>query len=329
MTPPSNGGKPATSEEVRDALTHALRLDLIGPGVGSEYADEALPGWERPSFWYLTGFLVPSGTPAAERADDDFDSEVLEKAGLEEESSQQGKRAKRRFFPSSMGLSFLVRPGANSILVTVTWGDYRRGKRDDSAGKQVDAWVREPRTESIPIGLGSPDSQRIHPVPDSGGLVLHVAERPIPTKGLGGEIEAGTRAVSVFLVNDRPLADDPKDADETYAFQAGFSVECDLPFHPRPDLSGQRAPSWDESVAHLHYADTPAFATGHGVSADWTIEDGECRQVCTTWIGSAEVEATEPNEVPGVELSMRRLGELPDGATAGKALLPLVTEYRG
>ena len=333
MTFTSNGGKPASSEEVRDALTRALRLDLIGPGSGSEYADEALPGWERPSFWYLTGFLVPAGTPVAERADDDadddFDSEVLDKAGLAEESSQQGKRAKRRFFPSSMGLSFLVRPGANSIRTNVSWGDYRRGKRDDAAGKQVDAWVREPQTKTILIELGNSESHREHPVPDSGGLKLHIAERPIPTEGLGGEIESGTRAVSVFLVNDRPLADDPKDADETYVFQAGFSVECDLPFHPRPDLSGRRAPSWDESVAHLHYADTPAFATGHGVSADWTIEDDECRQVRTTWIGSAEVEATKPRSVPGVELSMRRLGELSDGAAAKEALLPLVTEYRG
>ena len=295
MTPTSNGGKPATSGEVREALTRAVRLDLIGPGPGSEYADEALPGWERPSFWYLTGFLVPSGTPAAERADDDadddYDSEVLEKAGLAEESSQQGKRAKRRFFPSSIGLSFLVRPGADSIRVNVTWGDYRRGKRDDAAGKQVDAWVRESQARTITIELGSSESRPEHTVPDSAGLKLHIAERFIPTEGLGGEIEPGTRAVSVFLVNDRPLADDPKDADETYVFQAGFSVECDLPFHPRPDLSGQRAPSWDESVAHLHYADTPAFATGHGVSADWTIDGDAWRRVRTTWIGSAEVEA--------------------------------------
>ena len=332
MTCTSSGGKPATSEEVRDALTRALRLDLIGPGPGSEYAGEALPGWERPSFWYLTGFLVPSGTPAAERADDDADddshAEVPERPGLAEESTQDGKRAKRRFFPSSMGLSFLVRPGANSIRVNVTWGDYRRGKRDDAAGKQVDAWVREPQAKTIPIELGSSGSHPEHTVPDSGGLKLHIAERTIPTEGLGGEIEPGTRAVSVFLVNDRSLADDPKDADEAYVFQAEFSVECDLPFHPRPDLSGQRAPSWDELVAHLHFADTPAFATGHGVSADWTIENGECRQVRTTWIGSAEVEATKPRPVPGVELSMRRLGDLPDGTAAGEALLPLVSEYR-
>ena len=331
MNPTPPGTQPA-SGEVREALGQALHLDLIGPGPDSEHAGECLPGWERPSVWYLTGFLVPTGTPADDKADidaeDDFDAEVLERPGMSEESTQHGKRAKRRFFPSSMGLSFLLRPAASTIRVTVTWGDYRRAKREDWAGKLVEAWAREPRTETVEITLGGPESQGTRDVPSSGGLVLHITERAIPTERLGGRMEPGTRAVSVFLVNQRPVADDPKDADETYAFQAQLSVECNLPFHPRPDLSGRRDPSWDDQVARLHYADTPAFATGHGVSSEWTVEHGVCRRVRTTWIGSSEVEATKPRRVPGVELSMRKLGGLPDAESAEQALLPLVAEYR-
>ena len=293
-----------TSLEVRTALAHALQLDLIGPGPEGEHAEESLPGWERPSVWYLTGFLVPTGTPAAERADDeeddDFDSEVPEHAGVPEESTQHGKRAKRRFFPSSMGLSFLVRPAADVIGVSVTWGDYKSG----------DAWSRTPRAETVDVRLDGTSSPAKHDVPNSGGLVLHTTERTIPTERLSGQIEPGTRAVSVFLVNERPPSEDGKQADEAYAFQAGISVECNVPFHPRPDLSGQDDPSWDVQVTRLHYADTPAYATGHGVSADWTIEEGECRSVCTTWIGSSQVEATKPRTVPEVELSMEALGSL-------------------
>ena len=109
MSRSPNSPEPETSLEVRAALVHALQLDLVGPGPDGEHAEESLPGWERPSVWYLTGFLVPTGTPAAERADDDedddFDGEIPERAGLAEESAEHGKRAKRRFFPSSMGLS--------------------------------------------------------------------------------------------------------------------------------------------------------------------------------------------------------------------------------
>ena len=333
MTRPPNPPAPATTSlQVRAALAHALRLDLIGPGPDGEHADEALPGWERPSVWYLTGFLVPTGTPAAEKADDDedddFDGEVPERAGLAEESTQHGKRAKRRFFPSSMGLSFLVRPDAATIRVTATWGDYRRGEHVDSSGKRLDAWLRTPRAETVDIPLGGGADPTRHKVPGSGGLLLHAVERTIPTERLGGRIEPGTRAVSVFLVNERPPVEDRRDADEAYAFQAAISVRCDVPFHPRPDLSGRDDPSWDVQVTRLHYADTPAYATGHGVSADWTLEEGVCRYVRTTWIGSSQVEATRPRPAPGVELSMRALGDLADGEAARKALSPLLSEYR-
>ena len=332
MSRSANTPETKTSLEVRAALVHALHLDLIGPGPEGEHAEESLPGWERPSVWYLTGFLVPTGTPATEKADDDedddFDGEVPERAGLAEESTEHGKRAKRRFFPSSMGLSFLARPAATTIRVTVTWGDYGRGQHRDRSGKPFDAWLRTPRAETVHVRLEGTSSPGRHPVPNSGGLVLHTTERPIPTERLGGRIEPGTRAVSAFLVNERPPTENRRDADEAYAFQARLSVECDLPFHPRPDLSGQADPSWDAQVTRLHYADRPAYATGHGVSADWTVEKGECRLVGTTWIGNSRVEATKPRPVSGVELSMRALGELADGEDARKALSPLVSEYR-
>ena len=84
----------------------------------------------------------------------------------------------------------------------------------------------------------------------------------------------------------------------------------------------------DEQVADLHYADTPEFATGHGVSADWDIVDGACRRLRTTWIPNASVEKTETVDVADVELSMEALGALADGAAATTALQPLVDEYR-
>jgi len=71
-----------------------------------------------------------------------------------------------------------------------------------------------------------------------------------------------------------------------------------------------KSDDWDEEVAALHYADTPEYATGHGVSSDWHDCDGECRVVRTAWIGRARVEVTSASPVDGVELSMRSLGLL-------------------
>ena len=81
-------------------------------------------------------------------------------------------------------------------------------------------------------------------------------------------------------------------------------------------------------MADLHYADTPEYATGHGVSAEWDIVDGRCNVLRTAWIPSAEVEKTETMAPEGVELSMDGLGALEDGTAARIALTPLVEQYR-
>src|SRR5439155_1216473 len=139
-----------------------------------------------------------------------------------------------------------------------------------------------------------------------------------------------TRSVSVFLVNNRtPVAPEQGEPDLAYVFQPELEVRGDRPFVPRPDLRGVRAAEWDEQVADLHYADTPEYATGHGVSAEWEVVDDACHLLRTAWIPTAEVENTATVDVPGVELSMEALGALPDGAAAEAALRPLVAQYRG
>ena len=115
--------------DVRSRLREALELDLIGPGAAHPLADERLPGWVRPSNWYLAGFLIPRGAPAEQRADadadDDFDPEVAGEGGLGDDSTEDRRAAKKGFFPSSMGLSFLVAAEVDELEVTVSWGDYR------------------------------------------------------------------------------------------------------------------------------------------------------------------------------------------------------------
>ena len=405
---PTGSMEPGSSAEVREHLVEALNLDLIGPWADHVHAGERLPGWVRPSNWYLTGFLIPSGTDPERSADADEDDDLDEtpaSGGLAEESAEERRAAKKGFFPSSMGLSFLVAREADALAVIVRWGDYERAEAEDADGKTVQVWQRRPNERTIRVPLSRPgepqtgalrtgdsrtgepqtgalragdsragepqtgaprtgdsrtgeprtgalrtgdsrtdepragalradapqpgappvDHPEGHPVPDSNGLRLHVVERPINIEGRT-EIPAGTRSVSVFLVNRRrPDRDDP---DLACAFQAEIEVRGERAFVPRPNLRGARAEDWDEQVADLHYADTPEYATGHGVSADWEVVDGACRKLRTAWIPSADVEKTETAEMPGVELSMDALGALPNGRAAEAALRPLVDQYR-
>ena len=330
MTRQETAGALADSVEVRERLVEALNLDLIGPWGGHALAAERLPGWVRPSNWYLTGFLIPSGTKPESSADadeqDDID-ETPESSGLAEESSEERKAAKKGFFPSSMGLSFLVAADADALAVIVRWGDYEPARVEGADGKSDSAWVRESNERTVPVALSGAGAHRRgdHAVPDSAGLTLHVDERPIRTDALA-EIPAGTRSVSVFLVNGRAPDDD--NPDRNYAFQAEIEVRGRQPFVPRPDPRGVQAAGWDDRVADLHYADTPEYATGHGVSADWEVVEGACRMLRTAWIPRADVEETKTAGVPGAVLSMDALGALPDAQTARVALRPLVDQYR-
>jgi hypothetical protein len=319
---------PKTSQDVRDSLVRALRLDLVGPSRDDELAEELLSGRARPSNWYLTGFLIPSGTPVEQSADVDEDDDLgvtPDDAGLPEENSDDGKAAKKGFFPSSMGLSFLVPPETQRLSVTVRWGDYALDKVEDGDGKTSVVWRRCPHNQVVELEVIGQNGPHQSDVPGSDGLELHSLERAIAAEGLEGRIPEGTRSVSVFLVNHRrPATEDP---DTAFVFQAELEVHSNRPFVPRPDLR-DAGDDWDEQVADLHYADTPEYATGHGLSADWALVDGECHVVRTAWIPCAEVEKTVTAEVPGVELSMALLGALADGAAAQSALIPLVTEYR-
>lgn len=325
----SDGNPPLTSAQVRERIAEALALDLVGPPPGHEYAHEIFPSGNKPSNWYLTGFLVPSGAPPERRSDPDADEDlgvVQLELGLPEESVEEGRAARKGFFPSSMGLSFLVHKDARQLTITISWGEYALPTNPGTGSRSKNGWQRTPRSETVLVELRTSGVSQDTDVPGSDGLKVHVVHTPIPTNAYEEYLPAGTLSVSVFLVNRRTSKSDPPDLD--YVFQTAIDVTCDQPFVPRPDLHGLDAKEWDDRVADLHYADTPEYATGHGVSADWTMVEGVCRSVRTTWMPRAEVENTETVEVAGVELSMDALGALADGSAVRDALLPLVTAYR-
>jgi len=327
---PSRDNMP--SEDVRARLVEALKLDLVGPGSGHSLAEECLPGWIRPSNWYLTGFLIPTGTPPERSADADEDDDfelVPDNAGLPEENSDERKAAKKGFFPSSMGLSFLAPGQARTLDVTVHWGDYEAREVPGEGKKTVSVWQRVPRVVTRRIPLTGKTDPLDYDLADSEGLQLHLVEREIAEEDWAEHIPKGTRSVSIFLVNHRtPVSKEEGGPDTAYAFQPQIEVRSELPFIPRPDLRGLKSQERDEQVADLHYANVPEFATGHGVSADWEVVDTACRVLRTAWIPTAEVERTETVALKGVVLSMDRLGALQNAAELETALRPLVVQYR-
>ena len=139
--------------DVRDKLTETLQLDLIGPLGSLGDPQEVLR--QRPSKWYLTGFLVPTDASEDQRVDaesaDTMDV-MEERGGADDAANPERPSARRSYMPSSMGLSFLVAKECSKLKVTLNWGDYKL----ESDGPERDAafhWHRTPRIETLEIDL--------------------------------------------------------------------------------------------------------------------------------------------------------------------------------
>ncbi len=129
------------ARQIRTDLVQSARLDLLGP-----VDDHELLFDYRVRDRYLVGMLATDGTIATDPAQVDDQSPDADQSAPEahDEGTIQ-EPGKAMLFPSSLGMSFAVEPGADTILALATWGEYRRvdnpippdDRRGVAAGRQV------------------------------------------------------------------------------------------------------------------------------------------------------------------------------------------------
>ena len=340
-------GTISDSAAARQYLVDALRIDLIGPRADDTHLqEERLP--QAPSRWYLTGFLVPTGAPPEQKAQDteeEMDSLEEVTSGSDDSSAPERGSSKRNFLPSSIGLSILVDDETRLLDVSVQWGDYIPGPGDsedtssdkeeglptqetDGIGKRQWTWIRCPREGNLSIDLATvqPGKSVSFALPNSDGLEVAFLARPTTVRDFDGE--RTVRAVSIFAVNRRKPVEDRNLQDAAFAFQVEMSVTADRPLVSRPNPHGLSSEDWDERLSDLHYRDVAEYATGHNVSSSAEVSDGECNLVRTEWMPQATVERTEPGAIEGVEFGMEALGSVADADTAKNLLNLMVSQYR-
>ena len=350
-----------TSADIRSDLVDTLRRDLIGPlPSDTALANEILPS--RPSRWYLTGWLVPTGAPADQRRGTSGDEGDLGTGqsgggnGLDDDGGDPAAPPSA-FLPASIGLSVFVPEDCDTVIAEASWGDYRPETIEGRGGPESEDPASEPLPEipgegeppaessSTPSGtlrrliwrrtpgftrlaLPLQDGTTDHPLVGTDGMALVLlvrrAEVGPPTA------RQRVKAISVFLVNNRHAKPERHRADAAFAFQAMVRLTLkDSAFVPRPDPKGLDSQDWDARVGDLHYADVAEIAVGHNVAGNWTFDDDRlCRDACTVWMPHAMVPRVEPNRhIPGT-FGMETLGSLTNAAAAQAALLPLPLAYR-
>ena len=318
-----------TSAEVRAELVKALRLDLIGPNPDDPYQDEILP--LAPSKWYLTGFLVPYEADLKDRSSDDSndDSEpdVHPQKPNDDDSTPDRASTRKGYFPSSIGLSFLIKPTTQTLEVDIYWGDYQAQDQEPlETGLQASKpWQRLRELHRISIELPTTGNPENLAILHSKGLELAVSVRPV--NGIH-KLPADTRAVSIFLVNKRtPQPDTQRDA--AYIFQSQLTIRNPDGFIARPDLRNQKATDpADDQIADLQYHDDFEYAVGHNVSATaQSDENSNCTEIQTAWMPTAEVEKVIANDKIPVELTMETIAEAKTAEAIRTLISPMVTAY--
>jgi hypothetical protein len=318
---------------VRARLVEALRFDLLGP----EEIDEVLK--QSPATRYLVGMLAPRGTPSDPTEDDSMDT-----VGESGDASEPPPAAAFSLTPSSIGLSFVVDPGIESLVATASWGEYEKRERveeeaepeevsdidreedaDETAQKkkrkQYD-WLRRPHVVEMPLGLLT--EGRAQPVEVSEGV--HV--------GWNVRTLNGNHVVSVFLVNIRSAPAGRRPPDEMWLYQPQLAVRGDgAPFLARTVGRTSIDPDADIASADVIYRKRVEFATGHGVAAAWTLDTTEptkATEVRTEVIPQHEVPLVLPLAAGDTApLEMDALADAEDGSVAAAHIEPMLKAYEG
>lgn len=313
--------------------------DLLGPaGV----PDEELNQYEDHAYQrYLVGMLAPK--------DKDVDRGTLDELAAsdgdegEEGTPDSGVPAGSTYFPSSMGMSFVVAADTTEIVVEADWGQYIRIKsamQHKKDGNQANVWKRTP-VIGPPLNLTLQD----------GGIAPQVLHSDHPLVFLQGRMRptGDGWVVTLFMVNqqeERKGRNQPKD--EVWLFQPKLRVHGtgQAPIfvqrkNAKADLSRMDPLTREETeTLDMLYRHQREFAVGHGISVHATTAEPlegapteRAVMVETEWVPKFDVpqqtprSANDDENLAGLTMDMKALCELPqDGLIA--SLRHIETAYR-
>ena len=304
---------------IRDELTDMVIRDLLGPAGGP---DEELSQFEDHVYGrYLVGMLAPQ--------DSDIPGGELDELAVgdgdegEEGSEDVGVPAGSTYFPSSMGMSFVVAAETKEIVVEAEWGQYLRIK---SATQQ--------KKDGSPANVWKRKSVIVAPIPfplKDGNIAPRPLHTDHPLVVLQGRMRltADGWVVTFFLVNQQPERThrgEPKD--EVWVFQPKLRVRGTMGqpiFVQRKDVKADLSkmdPLTREETETLEmlYRHQREFAVGHGISIHASLPEPwaeRAAQVETEWVPRFEVaqqtarSGADDENLAGLTLDMKTMAELP------------------
>lgn len=341
----------------RDQMVASLRRELVGGdwkeileaepgGDGPKPGSEVLQ--ESPVQRYTAGVLFPTSQPIIELEDADaIDGEIEFGDGLNSpevdsdeefgvgdrhtgsadelgEAYDEAVRLANEFYPSAIGLSFIVEVPTDGLVIKTRAATYASQPPADPNSK-LREWHRTPTVfpeQILEIPEGKTHGVRSFDLMDKLRLraIYHLRKD-------------GTHLVTVCLLNTKASSPDQFPSGADCFFQVEFDVvAADESFVFREYRESTRPLNdLEEASLELLYRNRRAFAVGHGCSADWMDESGDrTNGVCTATIPSFKVAPVEPRDKGDNELSMYYLSGAEGSVVANQipgVLENLVNDY--
>lgn len=311
---------------LRNELEDMVLRDLLGP-AGDEY-EELSQEESRVRDRYLVGMLAPTKVQT-------LPEEIDTLATAEENSGEEGSTdtdvaQMSSMSPSSMGMSFRVEKGAQTLQVTTRWGHYQRVVSEvqkNNKGNAATVWKRTPRG-------GNPKQIALREGPIMPWAPEAEEQPEVYVKGLIRDTNDGWM-VTLFLVNGQKEPERLRD--QAWLFQPELSVEAPngAAIFQQRSSEYQKQYTQEEKAMAMIYRHHVSFAIGHGVSvhAETLPNDPTSAiRISTCIVPSYDVPLTEAPtsaEIPALAelcLDMRELAESSVDTLAGK-LQPLVSAY--
>ncbi|MFV5994597.1 helicase-related protein [Streptomyces sp. NPDC056231] len=345
-------GRYSEHYRVRDEeLLVGLRRELLGPAKDAEPDDQGeVLTQDAPIDRYLTGVLYPRAADRAakERQDEDADEHdgldtapLLTRDDVEESGTAQDVGAAGDRRPSSMGLTFAVRPTiSSSIVVSAHAAVYQP---TDADGRPAPARRAEARTTADQRErwrrkeLALPDQTIDVTRPDPKTTIKLAPEAALHVNVRRLDRTTGTVTVTVTLINTQKVGE--RDLQDAFSlFQCGLTVRAadgSTAFVERPAPAADHDP--EIATSRLLHRHAPTFAVGHGCAAEWDwapspigvteTEPPAVPEVRSQFVPTVDVLLTDSNpEIDSSTLSMLGLAEKSDSEVLA-ALEGLATGY--
>ncbi|QIK95567.1 hypothetical protein G7076_02910 [Sphingomonas sp. HDW15A] len=297
----------------RDKVLKEARNRLIGPGLGSPgpsgtHDDEIIEG--RMSLAYMMGMLFPR----AKRSANDLGGDEAEAAS--DEDAEDPLSMSNAMLPSAIGTSLCIARGSR-IRIRVDAAIYSPLPVEKSAGgsdegassKQVtveatpsaDSQAGDVAVATTPVETEERAKQD-KPIQRWQRCQLEQSNKEVDTAGLEPTPVLEGRAILEVLSRELPNGDalltvsvsntgearNAKSSEETL-YQVSIlaePVEGRILKYP----SARYVPPTDEErELRVIYGQQRPYAVGHGVAADWKIDDGRCAWVKTEALPTAHV----------------------------------------